>query len=153
MLAVLIGFFIIMVNLFKDIMQKSYLLELKNKYCLFELTFFNIIKYIKLQISKLCLIEIFLPIQNYPGYYISNFGKVKSIKNNKSYFLKHKLCRYGYHRVRLRKDNKECIKSINRLVLENFIGFCDEKQVNHKNRIKSNNKLNNLEYMTASEKC
>lgn len=39
---------------------------------------------------------------------------------------------------------------VHRCVLAAFIG-CDDRQVNHKNGIKSDNRLENLEYVTSSE--
>jgi len=41
--------------------------------------------------------------------------------------------------------------TVNRLVLETFIGVNDEMEVDHINRDKSDNRLCNLEYVTHSE--
>ena len=54
--------------------------------------------------------------------------------------------------VRIHKNCKGKSKKIHRLVLETFIGKSN-LQVNHKNGIKSDNRLENLEYCTNKENC
>lgn len=95
-------------------------------------------------------IEIWKPIPDYPGYEVSNLGKVKSFHSNKPKLLKHKLCRFGYHSVRLYKNGKEKRISVHKLVMLTFIGHSD-LQIDHLNRNKNQNNLLNLEYVTASE--
>lgn len=60
--------------------------------------------------------------------------------------------RTGYLSVTLLKDNKQLTKQVHRLVAETFIDNIDYKPIiNHKNGIKIDNNVNNLEFCTASE--
>jgi len=97
--------------------------------------------------------EIWKPIKGYEGLYeISSLGRVKSFKRIKTRILK--LCNSnGYLSVSLIDKNKvyKTFK-IHRLVAINFIDNPENKeQVNHKNGIKSDNNLHNLEWCTPSE--
>jgi len=97
--------------------------------------------------------EIWKPIQDYEGVYeISNFGRVKSLNSNtsiKEIILKQTLGRKsGYYFVVLCKDGDRKTKRINRLVAEAFI---KNPEVNHKDTIKTNNFVDNLEWMTHKE--
>ena len=90
-------------------------------------------------------------IENYPNYQISNLGRVRNkIKNriikpsfnNKTGYLQNILC----------KNNKKKLFLVHRLVAEAFIPNPENKtQVNHKDRNKENNKIDNLEWVTISE--
>lgn len=87
----------------------------------------------------------------YEGYYkVSDDGKIWSCRSNK--FLKPKLSKAGYYRVSL-SVNGECkICSIHRLVALAFIPNPMGKQtVNHKNEIKTDNRVKNLEWATNYE--
>ena len=101
--------------------------------------------------------EEWVPIVDYEGIYeISNFGGVRSaIKRGNVYkgrILKPKIINGGYHVVELRKNKKSHSFLVHRLVLKAFVGVCpDGKQINHKDGNKTNNNLENLEYVTASE--
>lgn len=58
----------------------------------------------------------------------------------------------GYWHVVLYKDGEKRQPKVHRLVLAAFAGPCpDGLQVNHKNRDPSDNRLENLEYVTALE--
>ena len=106
--------------------------------------------------------KIWKPVYSYDGYYeISNFGDIRSVDrtvNSKT----NRLCRGkelkqvkdhdGYCCVQLSKSGKRKVFFIHRLVMLSFIGFNGDKiQVNHKNGIKSDNNINNLEWVTPSE--
>lgn len=95
--------------------------------------------------------EIFKPIPGYEhGYEVSNLGRVKSLKRGKEKLLKPGLISGGYYHVILFKDGKGKTHKVHRLVMLAFIGESD-LDVNHINGIKTDNRLENLEYCTASE--
>ena len=93
------------------------------------------------------------PIKDFPGYFVSDSGDVYSKKNSdliklKAYINK----KNGYAYVSLCKNNKIHKKSIHRLVAQEFIPNLDNKSdVNHISGIKTDNKVNNLEWATRSE--
>lgn len=98
--------------------------------------------------------EIWKTIPEYEDYEVSNLGRVKSHKKwndgKQERFLKPKLENTGYLKICLNKNNKTKYFYIHRLVLLCFIGK-NKFSVNHKNGIKTDNKLTNLEYATHSE--
>jgi len=60
----------------------------------------------------------------------------------------------GYQTVSLYRDKIPTILLIHRIICETFIGPCPEGlQVNHKDGDKTNNKLENLEYVTRKQNC
>lgn len=100
--------------------------------------------------------KIWKNIDKFSSYAISNMGEVKRIKSGKGtkpgLILKPRKNSWGYLYVILRKDNKDCSEVIHRLVLENFIGINPNKICpNHINGIKTDNRLENLEWTTPSE--
>jgi len=95
--------------------------------------------------------EIWKDIPNYEGMYqVSNLGRVKSLKFGKERTLKPGLDGSGYCHIVLCKGGVQKDKYIHRLVLLTFVGE-SELQVNHKNGVKTDNRLENLEYCTRSE--
>ena len=88
-------------------------------------------------------------------YYVSNLGRVKSFRQNKNgRILKAGKDSKGYVQVLLcdKKSNNKKRFMVHRLVAEAFIPNPDNKpQVNHKDGHRSNNNLDNLEWVTQSE--
>ena len=91
--------------------------------------------------------EIWKDIKGYEGLYqVSNEGRIFSVIN--SIFLK-PIENNGYYTVSLYKNKKPSINNIHRLVAEAFIPNPNNLPcVNHKNEIKTDNKVNNLEWCT-----
>ena len=57
----------------------------------------------------------------------------------------------GYQYISLSQNNKRGTKRVHRIVMEAFCGKRDDMLINHKNGIKTDNRLENLEYCTQSE--
>ena len=108
--------------------------------------------------------EIWKPIKGYEGLYlISNNGRVKSThrlvitrsgisREVIDRYLKISITSSGYKAVTLSKSNIQKTICIHKLIAIAFIPNPKNKaQVNHRNGIKTDNKINNLEWCTASE--
>jgi hypothetical protein len=109
--------------------------------------------------------EIWHPCAGYETHYeVSNLGNVRSIErfannghNNgvrrlPSKMLKPALGKAGYLLVSFCVDNVKSSHNVHRLVARAFIENQSNKpQVNHKNGIKTDNRVDNLEWVTASE--
>lgn len=85
-------------------------------------------------------------IDNFPGYEISNTGKLK--RHGK--IIRSERSKNGYQRKYLKDFNKNVL--IHRLVAKAFIpNPLMKSQVNHKDKNKENNNAENLEWATPSE--
>lgn len=94
--------------------------------------------------------EKYKEIIGFENYSVSNIGNVKS--NNIDKILSPELLKSGYHRVKLFKNGKSKKILIHRLVAEHFLDNPENKPfVNHKNGIKTDNRLINLEFVSAKE--
>ena len=93
--------------------------------------------------------EIYLPVVGFEKkYLVSNKGRVFNLKSNR--YVSFYITPQGYYRLQLSKLFTKKNMFIHRIVMEAFIGKSD-LCVNHKNGIKSDNKLENLEYVTHAE--
>jgi len=99
-------------------------------------------------------------VVGYEGYYqVSSNGKVKSLSrklgNNhvtKDIVMKPVIDKYGYKRLGLYKNNKLTNALVHRLVATAFVDNNENKNiVNHKDENKTNNNIDNLEWVTVKE--
>ena len=97
--------------------------------------------------------EIWKDIEQYPGYQVSNLGQIKSFKQSKEGRILKPKVNGGYMGIDFRKDGKTYYGLVHRIVLSTFspIEEWETLTVNHIDGNPSNNKLENLEWMTQSE--
>lgn len=108
--------------------------------------------------------EIWKAIKGYDGLYeVSNIGRVKRlayttigrtigrkkeyIKHYQERFLNPTLCANGYMRVTLSRKGIESYKHVHSIVAEAFLPNTEQYPcVNHKNEVKTDNRVENLEW-------
>lgn len=109
--------------------------------------------------------ETWKDVVGYAGLYqVSDHGRIRSLgrtcnsKNNstqtkKPKILKQEVTIHGYCRVRLFDEHGNAKHfAVHRLVMSAFVGILDE-EINHKNEIKTDNRLSNLEYCHHKYNC
>lgn len=85
-----------------------------------------------------------------PNYMVSDEGEIKSLRFKK--ILHPKLNHDGYLRIQIWKGNSCRFVSLHRLIAEAFLPQAEGATVvNHKNGIKSDNRICNLEWVTQQE--
>lgn len=97
--------------------------------------------------------EIFKNIDGFEGHYqVSNLGRVKSLKFGKEKILKPHAFNGGYLRVDLCMNGEKKPDIVHRLVARAFIPNPKNlPEVNHRDEDKSNNCVENLEWVSSGE--
>lgn len=93
------------------------------------------------------LAETWKKIPNYDIYFVSNKGRVKSVRNGKETYIFQSKNDRGYLYVSLYKNNIRKNYRVHRLVAEAFLPNPNHfLEVNHIDEIKTNNHVENLEW-------
>ena len=107
--------------------------------------------------------ERWMPIEGYEGYYeVSDLGRVRSLDREikhkrlgrqkcKGRIISQTLDTRGYYKILLCVSGDERVVTVHKLVAEAFIGKSNGLQVNHINGVRTDNRLENIEYVTARE--
>lgn len=108
------------------------------------------------------LIEVWKDVKNYEGLYqVSNLGRIRTLRVYRIAENRHEKTirvlrlntrRQGYKTITLSKGDSRKTFLVHRLVAQSFIENKNNKpEVNHKDADKSNNRVSNLEWVTAKE--
>lgn len=96
-------------------------------------------------------------IETYPGYMVSDYGRVASMKGKVMKILK---CRShtksGHMQAGLYVNGKRLFRWLHRLVLSSFhyeLWSKDANEVDHKDRCPTNNRLDNLQWTDRNGNC
>lgn len=96
------------------------------------------------------MIEQWKPITGWEDLYsVSSLGRFKNIKTGR--MRKTRANKEGYCQIVLARNKKQTALMAHRVVAQEFIGFSDKPEVNHKDGNVGNNAVTNLEWSTRKE--
>lgn len=97
-------------------------------------------------------------IKGYEGLYqVSNLGNIRSLQSRwgkrvQPRIVNQHITENGYKRVGLSKNNKQKLFMVHRLVADTFMPNSNANlEINHKDYCRTNNNLNNLEWMSHED--
>ena len=89
-------------------------------------------------------------ITDFPGYYVTDTGRVFSVKRTRGYLELKQVILSSYPAVGIYRNGKLVFKKVHRLVATEWYGYHKGLVVNHKDENKTNNRVENLEWITQS---
>ena len=93
-----------------------------------------------------------IEVKGYSGYFINKNGQVFSNRRGKLTEMSYPKDKDGYIRICFSINSKRSYFRLHRLIAETFIPNPNNyKYVNHKNGIKDDNRVDNLEWCTSKE--
>lgn len=93
--------------------------------------------------------EVWAEVREMPGFQVSSHGRVRS---HRGHIMKPGLINSGYLKVDMRVRGEGVTRTVHRLVAEAFVPNPDgNPEVNHKDSNKSNNRWDNLEWVSRQE--
>lgn len=95
--------------------------------------------------------EIWNEVPGFPKYQVSNFGRVMSLNSSKPKIMKPVYNQDGYLMINLTQLGVKYNKMVHRLVLWAFEGHPKGRQCDHINRVRDDNRLENLRWATRKE--
>jgi len=144
----------------KDIVAEAFLSTGKGEYVVAHINgdrFDNNVSNLRLDNIKIDNLEEWMPVVGYENLYeVSNYGRIKRTGGEcgatVGKILKPQSNLTGYKHIQLYKDRSGHTNTVHRTVMAAFVGpRPNDMQINHKDGNKENNRLDNLEYVTASE--
>ena len=99
--------------------------------------------------------EVWKEVPEFPKYEVSTLGRIRTQRAGKEYIKKPSPDKKGYLIVSLGTGKRGAVtKKLHRLVAEAFIPNPDKKPtVDHLNRIKADNRVENLRWADPTEQC
>lgn len=98
--------------------------------------------------------EVWRSVIDFDWYDVSDYGRIRSWSGRKTLgrIMVPRTDRYGYLRINLRQNGRTFTKSVHSIVAEAFLVRDEEGlQVNHIDGDKTNNSVENLEWMSPGE--
>jgi predicted DNA-binding protein (UPF0251 family) len=94
----------------------------------------------------------FVQVRRYADYLVDDAGTVVSLKSGDWRVMRPHVSKAGYQRIKLCSGPSQQKHTVHKLVATSFLGpVPDGFQINHKDGNKLNNRLENLEYVTAQQ--